>query len=202
MLAIRTHDPCFGRKHVANGRQGLLGLALLNEAHQRLDNNNSENDASIHPVAQARRDYGGPCQYVNQEILELPSQSRPRPLCTSLRQSIWAMAGQALANLILRQGLLCFELLPCFRGLKHMPLRLPLLALAVFQDHRFRHPLRAPCHCNTPLNPGKHPGWFALHQRQNSQGTGRTSYPMLVSCTVRFPGPGNTRREAVRLASI
>ena len=100
MLAIGPRHPGFGGKHVTNGRQGLLGLALLDKTHQGLDNHDGKNNAGIHPVAQAGRNNCGRCQHVNQKIFELSAQPRPRPPGTSLRQRIGAVTGKPLVNLI------------------------------------------------------------------------------------------------------
>ena len=151
MLAIGSHHPGFGGQHVTNGGESLFGLSLLDKAHQGLDNNDGQNNARIHPVAQARRNEGRRCQHINQEIFELPNQPRPGPFCPGRRQRIGAVTGKPLANLVIRQRPLCLQLLAGISRLKRVPFRLQPLMFAAFQFHRFGHTPRAPCLCNLAI---------------------------------------------------
>jgi hypothetical protein len=44
-----------GREHVADGVQGLLGLALLDEADDGVDEHHAEDHTRVHPVLQDAR---------------------------------------------------------------------------------------------------------------------------------------------------
>ena len=104
VLATGPQNPGFGRKHVANGRQGLFSLSFLDKAHQGLNNDHGRNHPGIHPLAQAGRNHRSRCQHIDQKIPELPAQPRPWPLRARFRQRIGAIADEAITGFLVRQG--------------------------------------------------------------------------------------------------
>ena len=65
------------RNHVADRAQCHLGLALLNEAHHRVDQHDGKDDGRVDEVPQQRRRKGGSEQEVDQATL-LPTCRRLR----------------------------------------------------------------------------------------------------------------------------
>jgi hypothetical protein len=93
------------REHVADGVQGLFGLALLDEANQGVDEDHAQDDARIHPLPQQGGDPGGAQQHIDEDIVDLQQETHQGPALPGGREAIGAETGQAFLGLSLRQAL-------------------------------------------------------------------------------------------------
>ncbi len=100
-----AHHARLEREHLADRGERPLRLALLHEADERVDEDDARDDAAVHPLAEQRRDQGGPQQDVDQDAVELEQQAHERPAPLGRRQPVGSEALQTLGRLRLAQAL-------------------------------------------------------------------------------------------------
>jgi hypothetical protein len=108
-LAVTQHRRP-GRQHAADGFHGFLGLALLDQAQDRVDHDYREDHRGIDPVPQHDRNHGGSEQYIDQDVVKLREEARREPPARRLREAVRATLLQPAGRLDLGQsGRLCFQ---------------------------------------------------------------------------------------------
>ena len=100
-----AQGPGLRGQHVADRVERLLGLAFLNEAEQRIENDNAQNDRRVEPQADHHLDEPGSEQDINQNVVELVQELHERRLLLALRQTVRTVFRQALLRLRPRRGL-------------------------------------------------------------------------------------------------
>jgi hypothetical protein len=89
-----TQDARLGGQHVADRVERLLGAPLLQEAQQRVQDDDREDDRGVQPQAQHQLDEAGREQDIDEEVIELGEEARQRPLLLALRQPVRPMLGE------------------------------------------------------------------------------------------------------------
>ena len=84
-----------GGQHVADRLQRLLGLALLNEAEQRVEDDHAEDDRRIDPQVEHQLGEAGTEQDVDQDVVELRQEPHERSPLLAFRQPVWSVLLQA-----------------------------------------------------------------------------------------------------------
>ena len=87
-------------QQLTNGGQGALCLALLQQAEQGIDDDHPENHGAIDPVIRKPTQAGGQQQYIDQQIIELPSETVQPGLALRRRQPVGAIFGQPMASFL------------------------------------------------------------------------------------------------------
>ena len=87
-------------QQLANGGQGALGLALLQQAKQGIDDDHPENHGAIDPVIREPTQAGGQQQHVDQQVMELPRKTMQPGLALRRRQPVGAIFGQPVTSLL------------------------------------------------------------------------------------------------------
>ena len=93
------------RQHLADALERLLGLALLDEADDGVDDHHAEDDAGVDPVAEGRRDRGGAEQHVDEHVVEVLEEALEQSFPGRLRQAVGADFGEAACGLVRAQAL-------------------------------------------------------------------------------------------------
>ena len=83
-----------GRQHVADRGHGGFGLALLDEADDRVGQHHGQDHAGIDPMLQGPRHQRSTDQHINQHMVELSQESDHRPARLHWRQAVGPMFGQ------------------------------------------------------------------------------------------------------------
>src|SRR5262249_15799438 len=78
-------------QHVADRLQCLLGLALLNEAEQRVEDDHAKDDRRIDPQVEHQLDEAGTEEDIDEDIVELRQEPHERPPFLALRQAVGAV---------------------------------------------------------------------------------------------------------------
>jgi len=95
-----------GGQHVADRLQCLLGLALLNEAKQRVEDDHAEYDRRIDPQVEHQLDEAGAEEDIDEDIVELRQEPHERPPLLALRQAVGAVLLQPARGLARIQAFL------------------------------------------------------------------------------------------------
>ena len=80
--------------------QRLLGLALLNETKQCIDDDDAGNDRCVEPKTEHQFDEARSEQDVNQDIVELQQEAHQWPALRTFRQSIWTVLRETARRLV------------------------------------------------------------------------------------------------------
>ncbi len=88
------------REHVADGVEGTLGLALLQEADDRIDHRHPENDRGVDQMAQQGGHHPGRQQDVDEHIVELQQEAHQRTAPRRRRQRVGATKVQPAHGLV------------------------------------------------------------------------------------------------------
>ena len=83
----------FQAEHSANRPHRLLGLALLNEADQRVDQRHGKDDQAIQPFAEHQGQQRGQQQHIDQQVVELTQKAFERSVRAPFGQSVGAFVG-------------------------------------------------------------------------------------------------------------
>ena len=94
-----AHRPGFGREHVANRIQRLLGPAFLDESEQSVENDHGKDDRRIDPQAQHQLGEPGGEKNVDKDIVELGEKPHERAPLLALRQAVRPIFLQPRASL-------------------------------------------------------------------------------------------------------
>src|SRR5262249_27264488 len=86
-----AYRPGLGGQHVADGIERLLGLTLLNEPKEGVENDHAKDDCRVDP--QVQHQLGKPCgeQHVDQNIVELREKPCKWASFSTFRQTVWAV---------------------------------------------------------------------------------------------------------------
>jgi len=101
-----AHHLRFGRGQLAQGRQGLLGAALLEHAQGRIQDDNGHDGGGLFQVAEGGRNDGGHDQHDDDEIVELFQQHLPEGGAGGFGQLVGAILGDAAGDFFTAQALL------------------------------------------------------------------------------------------------
>ena len=94
-----AHGPRLGGQHVADRIQRLLGLALLDEAEQRVEDDDAEDDRRVEPQVQHQLGEAGAEQDVDQDVVELRQEPHERSALLAFRQPVGPVLLQAARRL-------------------------------------------------------------------------------------------------------
>ena len=89
----------FEREHVADRLERPFRLALLNEADDRVDQDDAEDDAAFHPLPEQGRDHARHQKDVDQDVVELEQKPRERAAPRRRREAVRAEFDQAARRL-------------------------------------------------------------------------------------------------------
>ncbi len=101
-LAV-AQNRCVAGQHGAHGLEGTLGLALLDEADDRVDHHHTHDHGRVDVVLQPGRDRGRGQQHVDQRVVELQEEAQERSPPAWGRQAVRPEPGEAPARLLRRQ---------------------------------------------------------------------------------------------------
>ena len=106
LLLSTPQDRYRRRQHALEGFQCLLGAILLHESQHRAENDDDENDAGIHVLADQCRQNRGNDQDDDQDVLELREENFPGRGLLFLGQLVRAVLQKAILDLLGRKTLL------------------------------------------------------------------------------------------------
>src|SRR5690606_34913876 len=112
--AVAQHHGLTGEQE-ADGVESRLGLALLNEAYDRVDDYRTQQHAGIYPVPQQRGDQRRGEHHVQQHIVELQEKASQRTAAFGRDQMVWTVLAEAISGLFLRQTARAGLQLPLYR---------------------------------------------------------------------------------------
>ena len=92
------------REHLADAGERLLGLALLDEADDGVDDHHAEDDAGVDPVAEGGGDRRGAEQHVDEHVVEVLEEALQQPVPGRLGQAVGADLGEAARGLVRGQA--------------------------------------------------------------------------------------------------
>ena len=79
--------------------QRLLGLAFLDEAEQRVEDDDAEDDRRVEPQVEHQLGEAGAKQDVDQDVVELRQEPHERSPLLAFRQPVWPVLLQAVRRL-------------------------------------------------------------------------------------------------------
>lgn len=100
-IAVSQHRR-LARQHGADRFERLLGLTLLNEPDERVDDDHAQDDRGIGVVVQEEGHDGCDQEDVDQRIVKLQQEPHERPAALGLGQTIGAILGKPPLGLLER----------------------------------------------------------------------------------------------------